>query len=165
MIKCNFEKHLGGNIRCLLQQALNLSEWLSGGVLGQKLTDGISAPLHVVDSVLVWPGDAIGFNSVNFLHQSVCLVSEVSYDHIPFSKALVTAFTVWEFTKVTSSTSVTAGARHTLHTHTMSCGFVTLLLSNSSGVAVTCWKHTHIFRPYKTRTNIIKAQYYFVLFV
>lgn len=125
------------NIRSLLQQALDLSEGLSGGVLGQKFTDGIGASFHVVDGVLVGPCDATGFNGIHFLHQSVCLVSEVSYDHIPFSEALVAPFTVWEFTKVTPSTSVTAGSRHTLHTHTMSCGFVTLLLSNSSGVTVT----------------------------
>lgn len=129
--------YIGHDLRSLLEQALDLSERLSSRVLGQKLADGIGTPLHVVNGVLVRPSEAIGFNGVNFLHQPVCLVSELSYDHIPFSEALVAAFTVWEFTKVTPSTSVTAGARHTLHTHTMSRSFVTLLLSNSSGVTVT----------------------------
>lgn len=129
---------MDGDVRSLLQQGLDLSEGLSCRVLGQNVTDGACTPLYVVDGVLVGSSDAAGFNSVDFLHQSVGLVGEVSYDYVPFSEALVAAFTVWELAKVAPSARVTTWARHPLHTHAVACDFVTLLLSNSSGVTVTC---------------------------
>lgn len=122
--------------RGLLYQLLELGEGLGGGVLCQEVADGSGALLNAVYSVLVWACDAAGLDGVDLLHQPVGLVGQLANDGVPLGETLMAAHAVGELAREASSTGVTPGTRHTLHTHAVTRHLVALGLRGAPSVTV-----------------------------
>lgn len=121
----------------LLQELLDLAQWLRGRVLVQDGRDLSGASLHAVDGLPVRPTDSTGLNGVDLVDEAVCLIGQLADDGVPLGEALVAAVTVWEGARESAGAGVTARAGHALHAHTVTAGFVALLLSDAARVAVT----------------------------
>lgn len=122
----------------MFEKPLDFRERLSGWILSQDLADRVGAALNVIDGGLVGSGNAAGFDGVDFLDQSMCLVGEVADDYVPFRKALVAALAVWKLARVTAGARVASGPGHALYAHTVTRDLVALMLCDSSWVAVAC---------------------------
>lgn len=120
----------------MFEKPLDFREWFSGWILSQYVADRVGAAFNFIDGGLVGSRNATGFDGVDLLDQSVCLVCEVADDYVPFGKALVAAVAVWKLAGVTAGARVASGPGHALHAHTVTHDLVALLLCDTSWVTV-----------------------------
>lgn len=122
---------------CFLKEIPDVLQWLGSWALGQDVSDLVDFLLHRVHSLPVRPNHTTDLQGLGFLQELLGPVGQLSDDHVPNSKALVAGCAVGEDARVAPGALVTAWTLHTLHTHTLASGLVTLRCLDAPGVAVT----------------------------
>lgn len=107
---CNPNPNLTVNVilRGLLQQVLDLGQWLRGWVLVQQDLDVSDASLHTVNGLPVRSAGSAGFDSIDLVDEAVRLIGQLTDDIIPLCKTLVTAVAVWEGSRESTGADVAA---------------------------------------------------------
>lgn len=112
--------------------------------LVQDDPDVSDALLQAVDGLFVWAADPAGFDGIDLVDEAVRLIRELADNLVPLGETLVAAAAVGEGSGVPTGTGVTAWTRDAFHADALTVAFVTLRLSDSASVAVTCWDRNRL---------------------